>query len=57
MMAVVNSNDEFIMVEAGINGRRSDGGVLTNTAFGKALSYKLLKMPEPAMSEIVKRYL
>lgn len=48
MMAVVNSNYEFIMVDAGINGRISDGGVLTNTVFGKAFSDKLLKLPEPA---------
>jgi hypothetical protein len=39
-MAVVNSNYEFIMADAGINGQISDGGVLTNTAFGKALVYK-----------------
>lgn len=30
MMAVVNCNYEFIMVDAGINGRISDGGVLSD---------------------------
>jgi hypothetical protein len=45
-MAVVNSNYEFIMADAGINGRISDGG-LGNTAFGKALRDKLLKIPKP----------
>jgi len=46
-MAVVNSNYEFIMAEAGINGRISDGSILGNTAFGKALVDKLLQIPEP----------
>lgn len=47
-MAVVNSNYEFVMVDAGINGRISDGGVLAHTSFGRALSNKSLKIPEPA---------
>jgi len=46
-MAVVNSNYELIMADAGTNGRISDGGVLGNTAFGRALVDKLLKIPEP----------
>jgi hypothetical protein len=37
LMAVLNSNYEFIMADAGMNGRISDGGVLDNTAFGKTL--------------------
>lgn len=48
MMAVVNCNYEFIMVDAGIHGRISDGGVLAYSAFGKALSDKSLQIPEPA---------
>ncbi|KAG5876118.1 hypothetical protein JTB14_003735 [Gonioctena quinquepunctata] len=36
------------MVDAGINGRISDGGVLSSTPFGKALSDKNLKIPEPS---------
>lgn len=48
MMAVVNCNYEFIMVDVGINGRISDGGVLAHTAFGKALSDKSLQIPKPA---------
>jgi hypothetical protein len=35
------------MTDAGINGQISDGGVLGNTAFGKALLDKLLQIPEP----------
>ena len=46
-MAVVNSNYEFIMADDGINVRISDGGVLGNTAFGKSLVDKLLRIPEP----------
>ena len=46
-MAVVNSNYEFIIADAGINGRISDGGVLGNTAFGKALVDKLFQIPQP----------
>jgi hypothetical protein len=46
-MAVVNSNYEFIMADANINGRISDGGVLGKTAFGKALGDKLLQIAEP----------
>jgi len=47
LMAVVNSNYEFIMADADTNGRISDGGVLGKTAFGKALGDKLLQIPEP----------
>jgi hypothetical protein len=47
LMEVVNSNYEFIMADAGINGRISVGGVLGNTVFGKALVDKLLQIPEP----------
>ena len=35
------------MADDGINSRISNGGVLGNTAFGKALVDKLLKIPEP----------
>jgi len=47
MMAVVNANCEFIMVDVGINGRISDGGVLSYTAFGRALSDNSLGLLEP----------
>ena len=48
MMAVANANYEFIMVDVGINGRISDGGVLSYTKFGRALSDNSLGIPEPA---------
>lgn len=48
MMAVANANYEFIMVDVGVNGRISDGGVLNYTNFGQALANKTLGIPEPA---------
>lgn len=48
MMAVANANYEFIMVDVGINGRISDGGVLSYTKFGRTLSDNSLGIPEPA---------
>ena len=48
MMAVVNANYEFIMVDVGINGRISDGGVFSYTEFGREFPNKSLNIPEPA---------
>jgi hypothetical protein len=47
LMTVVNSNYEFIMADACINVRISEGVVLGNTAFGKALVDKLFQISEP----------
>ena len=44
LMAVVNSNYEFIVCEFGINGRNSDGGVIEQTKF-----YDKLYIPEPEL--------
>jgi hypothetical protein len=49
LMAVVNLHYEFIMANADINGRISDGGFLGNTTFGNAIVDKLLKIPEPCI--------
>lgn len=48
LMAVANANYEFIMVDIGVNGRISDGGVINHTKFGKAIAQKTLGIPEPA---------
>lgn len=48
MMAVANANYEFIMVDVGVNGRISDGGVISYTKFGEALAGNTLRIPEPA---------
>lgn len=46
LMAVVNANYEFIVVEAGTNGRVSDGGVLTNSSFYEKFNNDKLKLPK-----------
>ena len=45
-MAHVNANYEFVMVDVGMNGRISDGGVMENTLFPTKLINKLLNLPE-----------
>lgn len=47
LMAVVNANYEFIMIDVGANGRVSDGGVFSNTKFYQKLKENKLKIPEP----------
>ncbi|KAK5637862.1 hypothetical protein RI129_000145 [Pyrocoelia pectoralis] len=46
LMAIVNANYEFILVDVGTNGRVSDGGVLENTDFFKKLVDKSLNIPD-----------
>lgn len=48
MMAVANANYEFMMVDVGVNGRISNGGVISYTKFGQAFADKTLTIPEPA---------
>lgn len=45
LLAVVNANYEFIMVDCGINGSVSDGGVLGYTRFGEKLVESSLGLP------------
>lgn len=47
LMAVVNARYEFIMVDVGTNGRVSDGGVISNTTFGRMMEDGELSIPEP----------
>ncbi|XP_047543348.1 uncharacterized protein LOC125075683 [Vanessa atalanta] len=49
LMAVVNANYEFIMVDIGTNGRVSDGSVLQNTTFGQQLKNNALNIPPPEL--------
>ena len=47
LMAVVNAKYEFIMADVGINGRVSDGGVFSETKFGRLFHEGSLNLPEP----------
>lgn len=49
LMAVVDATYEFLMIDVGTNGRVSDGGVLSNTRFGKALFEDELNLPKPSL--------
>lgn len=46
LLAVVNARYEFLMVDAGINGRVSDGGVMSYSKFGKMFEHGELHIPE-----------
>jgi len=47
LLALVNANYEFLMVDVGLNGRISDGGVLGHSDFGKMMENQSLNIPEP----------
>ena len=49
MMAVVNSAYRFLYVDAGSNGRVSDGGVFGQCSFKRALSDGSLHLPSPTV--------
>ncbi|XP_022166261.1 uncharacterized protein LOC111030867, partial [Myzus persicae] len=46
-MALVDADYKFMMVDVGINGRISDGGVISYTKFGNMLNNKTLNIPKP----------
>lgn len=48
LLAVVNAKKEFIMVDAGMNGRISDGGVMYYSKFGELLQQTSLNLPNPS---------
>ncbi|XP_060536140.1 uncharacterized protein LOC132708052 isoform X2 [Cylas formicarius] len=47
LMAIANTNCEFIMCDCDTNGRVSDGGVIENTLFYEKLISGTLKLPNP----------
>lgn len=44
-MAAVDSEYKYTLIDVGAEGRRSDGGVLKNSEFGKALESRNLGLP------------
>ncbi|RVE48412.1 hypothetical protein evm_006973 [Chilo suppressalis] len=51
LMAIVDANYEFLLVDFGTNGRISDGGVLQNTKFFEMLQDNKLELPN---AEVIK---
>ncbi|XP_067647650.1 putative nuclease HARBI1 [Eurosta solidaginis] len=49
MMAVVNANYEFLMVDVGANGRASDAGLFSQTKFFKQRKENKLRLPKPEL--------
>lgn len=47
LLAVVDANLQFIMIDTGSYGRKSDGGIFTHSNFGKALMANRLSVPPP----------
>jgi hypothetical protein len=45
LMACVDANYKFLMVDVGVNGRVSDGGVIEQTTFYNKLQNSNLKLP------------
>lgn len=50
LLALVNANLEFCMIDVGTNGRVSDGGVLLATEFYKRLQQNKLDLPSAEMT-------
>lgn len=48
LMAICNANYEFIMCDFGVNGRISDGGVISSTRFYRKLQNGTIKLPSPS---------
>ncbi|XP_068082895.1 putative nuclease HARBI1 [Anabrus simplex] len=51
LLGIVNANCEFTLVDFGVNGRISDGGVLEYTEFYRRLISNKLNVPKPATCE------
>ncbi|XP_072143454.1 uncharacterized protein [Dermacentor andersoni] len=45
LMAVVDSNYKYILIDVGAEGRHSDGGIFQNSTFGRALLQDRLSVP------------
>ena len=51
LMAVCDANYCFTLIDVGDAGRHSDGGVLSNSAFGQAMEKQQLSLPEDSLIE------
>ena len=51
LLAVCDAHYRFVLADIGCEGRRSDGGVLADSEFGKALSDGTLVFPDPTPLE------
>ena len=49
LMAVVNANYEFTMIDIGDSGRQNDGGVFAASMLGFAMDNGLLRLPKARM--------
>ena len=47
LLAVVNANYEFTMVDIGDYSRMSDGSVFASSNLGQAIAHQLLDLPAP----------
>lgn len=47
LLALVNAKKEFIMIDVGINGKISDGGVMFYSKFGELMENNNLNLPKP----------
>jgi hypothetical protein len=48
LLAVVDANLRFLVIDVGAFGRSSDGGVFSRSVFGKALQDGTLDLPSPS---------
>lgn len=49
LLALVDANRKFIMIDVGTNGKVSDGGVLFYSKFGNLLLHNKLNLPKPTV--------
>ncbi|XP_069690386.1 uncharacterized protein [Periplaneta americana] len=49
LLALVDAKNKFFVIDVGSCGRFSDGNILTNSAFGRALRNQQLDLPPPSL--------
>ena len=48
LLAICNANYEFVLVDIGVAGRQSDGGVYANSKIGDAIETNKFDFPNPS---------